>query len=162
VYLSWYPATAAVLLADRLTFRRAYAAYLAAFVVCVAVYPLFPVTIARPALPADQNLSVSALAWVYAADRPVNLFPSFHAAVAAILWRLRPASRFASTAVSAWVVALCLACVLTKQHYVLDVVAGLAVGGIAVAIVDLARSRFPHAAKLTPYAARSVRSETAE
>jgi len=162
VYLSWYPATAAVLLADRLTFRRAYAAYLAAFVVCVAVYPLFPVTIARPALPADQNLSVSALAWVYAADRPVNLFPSFHAAVAAILWRLRSTSRVASAAVSAWVVALCLACVLTKQHFVLDVVAGLAVGGIAVTVVDLARRWFAQTAKLTPHTVCSVGSQTAE
>src|SRR5439155_23602764 len=115
VYLSWYPATAAVLFAGCETFRRAYLAYLLAFAVCIASHLLFPVTITRPAVPAEGGLSLRLLAWVYAADRPINLFPSFHAAVAAILWRLRPASRFGSAAVSAWTVALCAACVLTKQ-----------------------------------------------
>ena len=162
VYLSWYPATAAVLFAGRETFRRAYLAYLLAFAVCIASHLLFPVTITRPAVPAEGDLSMRLLAWVYAADRPINLFPSFHAAVAAILWRLRPASRFMSAAVSAWTVALCAACILTKQHYVLDVVAGLAVGGIAVIVVDRARSWFAQTAEMTPYTVGSVRSETAE
>ncbi len=44
----------------------------------------------------------------------------------------------------------------------LEVLAGLAVGGIAITVVDLARSRFPQRAELTPYAVRSVTSETAE
>jgi len=89
-------------------------------------------------------------------------FPSFHAAVAAILWRLRPASRLGSAGVSAWTVALCAACALTRQHYVLDVLAGLAVGGIAVTLVDAARSWFAHTARPTPYTARSPESEPAD
>ena len=162
VYLSWYPATAAVLFAGREKFRRAYLAYLLAFAVCIASHLLFPVTIDRAELGDDAGFSAALLQAVYAADRPINLFPSFHAAVAAVLWRLRPASRFMSAAVSAWTVALCAACILTKQHYVLDVVAGLAVGEIAVIVVDRARSWFAQTAKLTPYTVRSVGTETAE
>src|SRR5262249_13044295 len=48
VYLSWYPAAAVVLLAGRATFRRAALAYVVAFPVCVGVYPVFPLGIARP------------------------------------------------------------------------------------------------------------------
>ena len=84
VYLSWYPATAAVLLAGRETFRRAAVAYLIAFAVCIAIHLLFPVTIDRPELADGAGISATLLRAVYAADRPINLFPSFHAAVAAI------------------------------------------------------------------------------
>jgi membrane-associated phospholipid phosphatase len=138
IYLSWYPATLIVLVAERTTFRRAYAAYVLAFAMCVAGYLVLPVTISRPNLAHDAGLSVAVLRALYAFDPPVNVFPSFHAAVAAILWRLRPASPIGSAVVSAWVVTLCFACVLTKQHYVLDVVAGLAVGIVAVALGDVA------------------------
>ena len=162
VYLSWYPATAAVLFTGRETFRRAYLAYVLAFAVCIASHLLFPVTIERPAVVEAARVSGRLLAALYAADRPINLFPSFHAAVAAILWRLRSVSRFMSQVVSTWTLALCAACVLTKQHYALDVIAGLAVGGIAVAVVDRARRWFGQTAKLSPYAVRSVGSETAE
>jgi hypothetical protein len=77
VYLSWYPATAAVLLADRLTFRRAYAAYLAAFVICVAVYPLFPVTIVSharllPGRPRCKDRNAEAGFGRSASDPPVH------------------------------------------------------------------------------------------
>src|SRR5439155_26386534 len=127
-----------------------------AFAVCIASHQLFPVTIERPAVVDAAGISGRLLAALYAADRPINLFPSFHAAVAAILWRLRPASRFMSAAVSAWTITLCAACILTKQHYVLDVVAGLAVGGIAVIVVDRARSWFAQTAEMTPYTVGSV------
>ncbi len=110
-----------------------------AFLVRIVSHLLFPVTIARPAVVDAVGVSGRMLTVLYAADRPINLFPSFHAAVAAILWRLRPASQGRSAAVSVWTVALCAACVLTKQHYGLDVLAGLAVGGFAISVVDAAR-----------------------
>jgi membrane-associated phospholipid phosphatase len=160
VYVSWYPASLVLFVAGRDTLRRAYLAYVAAFLICIASYLLFPVTIERPAVVDTARVSGRLLAALYAADRPINLFPSFHAAVAAILWRVRPASRLKSAAVSTWAVALCLACILTRQHYILDVIAGLAVGGIAVTVVDRARRWFAQTAELSPYS--PVRSETAE
>ena len=58
VYLSWYPATAAVLFAGREKFRRTCLAYVLAFAVCIASHLLFPVTIARPAVPPEGGLSM--------------------------------------------------------------------------------------------------------
>lgn len=139
VYLSWYPATAFVLLADRETFRQAYVAYVVAFTVCVVGYVLLPIAIERPSVPSGAGPSASALAFLYAFDPPRNLFPSFHAAIAAILVRLAYRTRFA-TLVSGWFIALCAACVLTRQHYVLDVLAGIAVGSGALRVVDVPRT----------------------
>jgi len=140
IYLSWYPATAAVLLTGCETFRRAYAAYLVAFAVSITSYLLFPVTITRSPVATTTGASSAMLRAVYTLDLPVNLFPSFHAAVAAILWRLRPTSGVISLGVSVWALALCAACILTKQHYVLDVGAGVIVGILALQAVDFART----------------------
>jgi hypothetical protein len=141
LYVSWYPAAALGLFADRSTLRRLYCAYTLAFVICLAAYLAFPVTIERPALDSAPGLSAAVLRALYTADRPVNLFPSFHAAVAGILLQLRPPSAVLRRGLVTWMLAICAACVLTRQHYVLDVVAGLGVGGIVVAIVDGVRSR---------------------
>ena len=140
VYLSWYPAAFAVLLGNRDAFRRAAGAYVLAFVMCVVGYLTLPVAIDRPIIASGASISGAALRFLYGFDPPVNVFPSFHAAIAAILWRLRSRSGVMSAAVSAWTIALCLACVLTKQHYVFDVIAGLAVGGMALGAVDVTRS----------------------
>jgi membrane-associated phospholipid phosphatase len=127
------------LFAGQTTLRRTYCAYTLAFVACLVGYLALPVAIARPNVPPADGLSITMLRAVYALDPPVNVFPSFHAAVAAILWRLRPASRVMSLAVSVWTVALCVACILTKQHYALDVIAGFAVGVMSVRAADVAR-----------------------
>ncbi len=160
VYVSWYPVAAVGLFAGRTTLRRMYCAYTLAFVACLMTYLVFPVTIERPALENAAGLSATILRALYAADLPGNLFPSFHAAVAAILWRLRPPSRLISAAASAWAVALCAACVLTRQHYVLDVVAGLVVGAVAVMMVEAAQRRLvetpPITTPITAYRATSV------
>lgn len=135
LYLSWYPATALVLFANRDNFRRAYVAYAIAFLCCAAGYVLVPVAMARPVIPLDSGASASALAMLYAVDPPRNIFPSFHAAIAAVLWQLRPTVRVWSMMLSAWAIGIGCACVLTKQHFVLDVIAGAGVG-IAAARVS--------------------------
>ena len=135
LYVSWYPASGLVLFTGRPTLRRSYISYAVAFIVCLACYVAAPVAIARPAIE-GRGISAILLRAVYAADQPTNLFPSFHGAVAAILLSLRPPSRIVRVALVCWMVAICIACVLTKQHYVLDVVAGLVVGLVAVTIAD--------------------------
>jgi hypothetical protein len=162
LYVSWYPICTVGLFAGRTTLRRTYCAYTLAFLMCLAGYLALPVTIARPNISHADGLSVAMLRALYDLDPPVNIFPSFHAAVAAILWRLRPASRVGSVAVSAWTIALCMACVLTRQHYVLDVIAGLFVGGTAITLVDVARSAVSQSAALIPGAFGTARSKAAE
>ncbi|HEV7734531.1 MAG TPA: phosphatase PAP2 family protein, partial [Candidatus Binatia bacterium] len=70
--------------------------------------------------------SIVALRFLYAVDPPVNVFPSFHAALAWIVaHHFQPTSPYLRWAVRIWMASICLACVLTKQHFAADVAAGL-------------------------------------
>jgi membrane-associated phospholipid phosphatase len=133
VYVSWYLATGAVLFGGRDTFRQGWLAYAIAFAVCIVLYLVWPITIERPSLEGTQ-VAERLVRAVYGADIPVNLFPSFHAAVAAVLLRLRPAGRVSTVLVTLWTVLLSASCVLLKQHYVLDVLGGLALGWTSVGL----------------------------
>jgi membrane-associated phospholipid phosphatase len=137
-YVSWYPASLVLFFAGRQTLRRAYVSYLIAFAICLMCYAAFPVAIGRPSLLGTDGLSAALLATLYANDLPVNLLPSLHAAVATVLFRLRPASAAPGALVAVWAAAVCVSCVLTKQHYVADVVAGALLGGAALRAADWA------------------------
>lgn len=132
-YVSWYPASLVLLCADRNSFRALCSAEFTAFLVCSLVHLMWPVTIERPSVGEMAGVSARALGLVYAMDKPVSLFPSFHAAVAPILLSSRPTSRLWRTLMWAWMASICFSCVLTKQHYLLDVIAGLCVGLLSVA-----------------------------
>jgi len=151
IYLSWYPASAAVIFADRDGFRRAYTAYVIAFAQCVLGYVAFPIVIGRPLVPPQLGIDGAALGVLYSVDPPTNLCPSFHAAIATILVRVVSHKRLARVA-HVWFIALCGACLLTRQHYVLDVVGGVAVGLVAIKSGDafLAWRRRPACASQPP------------
>jgi hypothetical protein len=136
-YVSWYPSSFLLLLAPRAQFRRLCFAEFTAYLICSVGHLLWPVFIVRPVLDGLDGPSVTVLRALYALDPPVSLFPSFHAAVPPILLQLRPPSRALRVGLVLWMIAICVSCILTKQHYVLDVIAGLAVGFGAVAIADV-------------------------
>jgi membrane-associated phospholipid phosphatase len=139
VYASWYPAAFTILMVDRRRFRAGCLAVAIAFLVCSAGHLLWPVSISRPSLDPHRGLSVSALRLLYAVDPPVSLFPSFHAAMALILvWLCVGSQRLHALAVI-WMASICVSCVLTKQHYVLDVLGGLLLGAGAVACASNVR-----------------------
>src|SRR5262245_54024379 len=93
-----------------------------------------PAVMHRPPLDHLQGPSISALRMVYAMDPPANLFPSFHAALATVVLLVPLRSRRLRVAVALWMIGICVSCALTKQHYVLDVVAGVLVGVFVVAV----------------------------
>jgi hypothetical protein len=136
VYLSWYVAPLLMLAVDIRQFRRAAAAILCAFFVCAVGWALWPAVMRRPDLSAARDLSVLALRTLYAFDPPTNLFPSFHAAVAAVLTQIRFRSPVVRAVIRLWMAAICAACVLTKQHEAADVLAGVAVGLGAIWLTD--------------------------
>ena len=162
VYMTWHPSSFLIFCAPRQQFRRLCFAEFTAFLLCSVMHLAWSVSIERPVLDSLTGPSASALRLIYAVDKPVNLFPSFHAAVALILLQLRPQSRLLRLGLVTWMIAICVSCVLTKQHYVLDVIAGLALGGVAVTVVDVARSVVVYSARLTPSSLPTARSETAE
>jgi membrane-associated phospholipid phosphatase len=113
--------------------RTYYAALLATMMAC-AVFLLIPLKVARQPL---QGEGLTALAWqgLYLSDTPANCFPSLHVALATLAavtlrrrggpWRwLAPL----------WVGAIALSTLTTKQHYAIDLLAGLVLSPLAFAL----------------------------
>lgn len=105
---------------------------LAAFVLATAVgwisFVVFPVRMEYPEL-ACSGPSCALLERLYAWDRGVNIFPSLHAthSVLALTVFLHHGSRWWPL-VAVGALLACVGAVLTRQHYVLDVPAGAALG----------------------------------
>ena len=120
--------------------RRTVAAYALVIAVCLVTFAVWPVSGAALRAPADAIDPTRFTGWgvalCYALDPPFNLFPSAHVAIALVAalaaWRVRsPGSGLALAAVAGVAVSTCT----TKQHYVLDVVAGAVLGGVAYAVL---------------------------
>lgn len=116
--------------------RRTVYAYLAVWVSAYAVFFAFPTAAPRPAdTIAGDGFAVWGLNFLYEADPPFNCFPSLHVAHSFV-------SALASYRVHRGVGLIALGGALlvgistlfTKQHYVLDVAAGMLLAGLAGAV----------------------------
>lgn len=109
---------------------------LAATIASVAVFVLYPTRIPREAIDADPATRL-AFAALYGLDPATNCLPSLHVSLALLgaagFWPERP--RLAGACL-AWAVFIAGSTLTTRQHYVVDVLAGAAV---AVATGWLAR-----------------------
>jgi membrane-associated phospholipid phosphatase len=121
-------------------FRRVAAAYLLVIVVSLLCFALFPVTAAglRPDL--DATRATSFALWgvklAYALDPPANLFPSVHLAIITLAACSAGRARRAYGALAAAIVVLVFAAVCTaKQHFIVDAVAGVALGAGTYALL---------------------------
>jgi membrane-associated phospholipid phosphatase len=126
-YVLYYPwlVLPAAFLTERRVFQRALCAGLFTELVAAGLFLLFPSQMIRPAiLPA--GLAGDMLRSLYAVDAGWNVFPSLHVAhstlIAMFFWKYRrdlfPVIALGSALIS-------VSTVLIKQHYVLDVPAGL-------------------------------------
>lgn len=106
-------------------------AYGSLMVVCSAVFVLFPVEFPRDPL-VVRHIGDWALQIVHGADPPINCFPSSHCAVATLsalaLRDVHPPAYLPGVALA---LGICVATVLTKQHYLIDTLAGILLGGAA-------------------------------
>lgn len=121
--------------------RRLFLGVMVSTVVCMAVFVFFPTARYVTALPGEDSVSRWALATLWKIDDPTNCLPSLHVTLATCValtmrefgttwvWRRLPA---------AWGIAIALSTLTTKQHYVLDVVAGAFLGWCAYAVVKWA------------------------
>lgn len=139
VYQSVYPLIAlvpwlAVTRSDLLTYARGFVVLSAGSFVC---FLLFPVACPRP----DSVPATGMFAWLVWYDRPTNAMPSLHVGLAAFTLffgartsrGMLPAEvwRGLLSAGSAWVAAIAYAALATKQHYAIDLPAGLLAAWIA-------------------------------
>ena len=79
-----------------------------------------------------SDVSSSILRWLYSTDKPFNAFPSLHTSLSTLLVLLwgKAGSRI-QPIIALWAAFIIASTLLTKQHYIADVL-----GGVAIALVS--------------------------
>lgn len=121
-----------LILRDEEHIRRTVLAYLLVWVSAYICFIAYPTVLPRPQVLARDALGAWGLGLLYSADPPYNCFPSLHVAHSFVsafaCYRLhRPLGVACGVAASL----VGLSTLLTKQHYVLDVAAGILLALIA-------------------------------
>ena len=133
----YYPAIGAVTLSARNAehFNSMAFSYLVLLASHVALFLLFPVEVPlewRDSVATGTSLSHRFLAFVQRLDARSNCFPSMHVSVATLtglhIARNMPLLELAAVL---FVVLIATSCVLTKQHYLVDLPPGLVLGWAA-------------------------------
>lgn len=124
--------------------RRTFWTYVVVWVIAYAVFLSYPTAASRPAHIDGTGFAVWGLRALYGSDPPFNCFPSLHVAHSFIsaLTCHRVHRRLGQVAtVAASLVAI--STLFTKQHYVLDVIAGaaMAYGAYWLLLRDYPRAR---------------------
>lgn len=115
--------------------RRAMQSYLFVMTVSYAGFLLYPTSAPRTDVVTGDGFAAWTLRLAYSLDPPYNCFPSLHVAYAFVsalaCFRMH---RTVGLAAIAWAALISLSTVFTKQHYVLDVIAGAAAAGLAYVV----------------------------
>ncbi|MDP9192536.1 MAG: phosphatase PAP2 family protein [Acidobacteriota bacterium] len=116
--------------------RRTVYAYLLIWITAYVVFfAVYPTSAPRPAKVIGEGFAVWGLRALYGSDPPYNCFPSLHVAhsfVSALTcFRMHRKLGIVAMICAALVA---LSTLFTKQHYVLDVIAGVLLAGIAYGI----------------------------
>ena len=115
--------------------RRTVLAYLFVWVTAYLCFVAFPTLASRPPLLSGANFGTWGLGLLYSADPPYNCFPSLHVAHSFVsaftCYRIHRAVGAASGA-AAFLVGV--STLFTKQHYLVDVVAGFVLAWVAYLI----------------------------
>lgn len=160
-YLMWYAYVplmlAAVCFLDKKYFPRQCAAFFGGAWACIAVLIAFPTAVDFRPDAAGDGVFLWLCRFIFAADRPVNVFPSLHCYEALCVHltafscpRLKKmtALRVASAAMTLFI---CLSTVFIKQHSALDLAAGCAAALIAALPVMVLNRRRPKNDNKTVY-----------
>lgn len=110
---------------------------------CLLCFLLYPTVMIRPAVTGSGFWEILTR-FIYAADTPVNLFPSIHCLESWLCFRCavrlkKPASWYAP-AMLAFTLLVFASTVLVKQHALIDIPAGILVGEIGLALSRLFRT----------------------
>lgn len=134
--VTWTTLAACLHVPDRLRARRLYFTLVLSALISWLFFFFYPTVYPRELYPLadDGSWTVRELLDIRDADDPTNCFPSLHVALAwgiALSWNDWLRARWARPLPFAWAAVVSLCTLTTKQHYVVDVPAGLAVGVIS-------------------------------
>jgi membrane-associated phospholipid phosphatase len=105
-------------------------------VIAFVVYLVYPVYCPRPEYTTD-SLAAALVAWEQAREWPVNNFPSLHAAYSWLFYLVcRKTNRLVAVMMFAAAVAVSLAALFVKQHFVLDILGGAALAWGVNSVVE--------------------------
>lgn len=106
-------------------FRIFSLAYITVMLVCYATYLTYPVAMERPFFE-EQSFATWALRIVYNSDRPLNCFPSMHVAMSLLAsLTIMEVHRVRGILALLLTLLIAVSTLFIKQHYILDVVAGM-------------------------------------
>jgi membrane-associated phospholipid phosphatase len=133
--------------------RRTVLAYLTVWITAYVCFFIYPTQAPRPVEVAGQGFAAWGLRFLYAADPPYNCFPSLHVAhsfVSALACSRVHRGVGIGGVVCASLVGL--STLYTKQHYVLDVLAGILLASVAYAVFlrDCPREQNPDVYRVAP------------
>jgi membrane-associated phospholipid phosphatase len=113
---------------DPALFRPLLYAYASILAICSTFFILYPVEYPRDPV-VVRHFGDWTLALIHRADPPTNCFPSSHCAVAVLsALATRKVHPPAGTPALLLALAICAGTVFTRQHYLVDTVAGIALG----------------------------------
>lgn len=142
-YLAWYPYIFAILLYLCLKDLNAYYKTLISIniglVVCYVVYFFFQTTVPRPELYGNDIL-VKLTGLVYRFDKPFNCFPSIHVLTCYLMIKgINFEHNFnilSKIIVYSFSIIIILSTLFVKQHVIMDLVSGIALGELVFQFVD--------------------------
>ncbi|MGE5243966.1 MAG: phosphatase PAP2 family protein [Betaproteobacteria bacterium] len=112
--------------------RRTMWAYVMAFLVAYAGFFAYPTVTPHPATVAGDGFATWCLRLQYRLDSPYNCFPSLHVAhsflAALACYRV---NRKVGLVAASWAALIGVSTLYTKQHYLVDVIAGVVLASIA-------------------------------
>jgi membrane-associated phospholipid phosphatase len=120
---------------QRELFRRAMQAYLTVMLVAYAGFLAYPTAAPRPDVVPGEGFGAWSLRLAYDIDPPYGCFPSLHVAYAFVsalaTYRVHAG---VGTVAALWAALIGVSTLFTKQHYLVDVIAGTAAALAAYAI----------------------------
>lgn len=136
-FFFWIAGLLLISWADKQSCYEQYGSVLIAELVCMLVFLVLPTTMQRPEI-AQEGYCARLLGLIYAADKPINLFPSMHCLMSWLCFRAAARSErlnaFWKLMSLIFAVLICISTVLVKQHVVWDIAAGIAVAEAAIFI----------------------------
>ena len=112
--------------------RRTVYAYLLIWLTAYVFFAVYPTNAPRPARVIGEGFAMWGLRALYSSDPPYNCFPSLHVAHSFVsAWTCFRVHRRLAMFATVCAALVALSTLFTKQHYVLDVIAGVLLAAVA-------------------------------
>ena len=145
-YVIWVVSAVVIFSQSREHALRFAGAYALAMLIAAVIFVAWPLTLQQPEVTGSGPVR-DLMRLIYLLDEPNNLFPSAHVLNSYICWR----GLWGCPRVPGWfkwlnfiaLILVCMSVVLVKQHLVIDIPGGIAVGELALQVARMFRLERP-------------------